>query len=83
MPLEVLRKAADNRQGYMPTAFWRQKSTPFCWDIARPLHKRPHKITAYFHKDMITEVRKINGSPTTSDTYFLKLTDGSYLEVEY
>lgn len=79
---DVLRKTADFHRGFMPISIWEHDTYPFCWNIAKTLRKIPHKISAYFKRDMITEVRKAKTTDHAGH-YYLKLTDGTFLEVEY
>jgi len=77
------RKHPDNQTGNLPTRFFRHMTKPQCWDMASRLRKKPQKISAYFEKVVISEARKLRGSVSSPDIFFLKLTDGSYLEIEY
>lgn len=78
---EVLRTSAGRHIGYQPMSIWQHATNPFCWEQATALRKIPGKITAFFHRHLITEVRKVATDP--AGLYFLKLTDGTFLEVEY
>jgi hypothetical protein len=42
----------------------------------------PSKISAYFNRELLAEVRKAKTVPEPG-LYYFKLTDGTFLEVEY
>lgn len=70
--------------GYMPVKVYEHKTVPFAWEGCRELLKVPHKITYFFKRKLIVEVRKSFHEKDPRDNYYLlQLTDGTYLEVEY
>ena len=79
---EVLRSTAGRHIGYMPQSIWEHSSEPLCWSIAGKLRIIPSKISAYFNRELLAEVRKAKTVPEPG-LYYFKLTDGTFLEVEY
>ncbi len=70
--------------GYFPTGIWQSDKKPATWENCRKLKRIPKKISYFFDKTKIMEVRKSNCYKNPLDNYYLiELSYGTYLEVEY
>lgn len=66
----------------MPVSIFEHKTAPVLLDWTIKLQIVPSKISAYFKRELIEEVFKQIGCCRVG-VYYIKLTDGSFLEVEY
>jgi len=80
----LVLKHPANRVGLMPHTIYDLKGAPLGWDEMKPLALIPSKISSYLDKALISEIRryKINDE-FTRNQYFVKLCDGSFVEVLY
>ena len=79
---EVMRQACGRHIGYIPQTVWEHATAPLCWGFAIKLQKIPGKLTAYFKRELIKEARKAKFCDAAG-LYYLELTDGTFIEVEY
>ncbi len=79
----LLRKHPDNRVGLVPNTIYDIKGAPLGWEDMKPI-RITSKISAYFERALIKEVRRFKLKDDISrNQYFMKLTDGTFVEVLY
>ena len=77
-----MRHDCGRHIGYIPQTMWDHATAPLCWEFATKLKKVPGKLTAYFKRELIKEARKAKFCDAAG-LYYLELTDGTFVEVEY
>lgn len=82
---QVLNKTLEgNYTGYQPSGIWEYIEKPFAWDACKSLQRIPKKISYFFNKELIKEIKKSDCFKDPLDNYYLvKLIDNTYLEIEY
>ncbi len=78
---EILRRESGKHVGYMPVGVSKTSYDPSDCG-SNPMQRVPRKITAYFHRSMISQVFKL-GIKNVADDYIIKATDGTLFHVDY
>ncbi len=80
----LLRKHPNNRVGFMPQTIYDIAGMPLGWEEMEPLQRIPGKISCYFEKSLIKEIRRFRiNNDYSKNQYFMKLSDDTFVEVLY
>jgi len=84
-PNSILKKKLTGRYvGYELQEIWGYDGEPIEWSVLKKLKSIPRKISYFFERDLIDEVRKTTYSPDPRDNYYIvKAVDGSYIGASY
>jgi len=70
--------------GYELQEIWGYDEEPIEWDSLKPLIRIPRKISYFFKRELIDEVRKSTIFPDQRDNYYIiKTIDGDFVGASY
>ena len=85
MDIDILKEnITGTHEGYILQTVYDIPVSPIGWDIMKPLLRIPRKISYYFHRNKISEIRRFDLKDDFSkNQYFIKAKDGKFYEAIY